>query len=190
MSNKTFIAVILVILIAAGGYLVVTQVSKPPVQIIGVKHASQGGLHITRGQKHVPYNSEPASSGPHYNDQGAPAPWGAYSQEIAPEVYVHNEEHGGIVVTYNPQLLPAAQVKQLERLFTSPYSDATFTPSKPLVMPRAADTHAIELAAWTYTLNLDTYNQSVLEKFYLQHVGKSPESGAGPSNLPVIQAGP
>ncbi len=189
MSNKSFAIVILVLLLGTGGFLAVKQGSTPKEAIIGVKHANQGQDHIPRGQKHKDYNSDPASSGPHYNDTGAPAPWGAYTQEVPQEVYVHNEEHGGVIVTYNPKLLSTYEVAKLQKLFTSPYSDRGFTPSKAIVTPRAKDTHAIELAAWTVTFNLDTYNEATLKKFYLQHVSQSPEATAGPSNTPVMQQG-
>jgi hypothetical protein len=189
MSNKTFLIVILALFLGAGGFFVIKQSSKPKEAILGVKHANQGQEHVTVGQKHINYNSEPASSGPHYSNAAAPAPWGAYSQELPPEVYVHNEEHGGIVTTYNPKLLSPVEVAKLQKLFTSPYSDSSFTPSKTIVIPRIEDTHAIELAAWTVTLNMDKYNEATLKKFYLQHVSQSPEATAGPSNTPIIQQG-
>ncbi len=186
MSNKSFLIILVVIVLGVGGFIIANKRATPAEVLLGVKHPNQGQEHITRGQKHASYNSDPASSGPHYNDQGAPAPWGAYSQEIPPEVFVHNEEHGGIVITYDPTKLSAADVTSLQQLFTVPYSDPMFSPTKVLVMPRASNTHAIQMAAWTYTLNLDTYDKNILKKFYLQHVGQSPEAGAGPANSPQI----
>jgi hypothetical protein len=173
----------------AGGFFAINQSKKPKEVIIGTKHANQGQNHIPRGQKHEAYNSDPASSGPHYNDYGAPAPWGAYTKEVPQEVFIHNEEHGGVIVTYNPKLLTTDEISKLQKLFTLPYSDNSFTPSKAIVTPRAKDTHAIELAAWTVTLNMDTYNEATLKMFYLQHVSQSPEAAAGPTNTPVVQTG-
>ncbi len=188
MSNKVFAIVILILVIGGGGYLVVTQNSKPKEAIIGVQHASQGQEHIAQGQTHKPYNSDPPSSGPHRSDAQAPAQWGVYAQEVPEEVFVHNEEHGGVVVTYSPTLLPTDQLKRLQALFAPPYSNPKFTPSKAIVTPRTKDTHAIELAAWTWTLSLDKYDEATLIKFYFQHEGKSPEPTAGPSNTPINQA--
>lgn len=187
MSNKTFLILIIAVALGFGGYIVYHSTSTPKEAILGVQHANQGQDHILRGKSHSAYNSSPASSGPHYNDQGAPAPWGAYTQEVPQEVFIHNEEHGGVVITYNPDLLPASDVAKLQKLFTSPYSDSSFNPNKGLVTPRKDDKHAIEIASWTYTLNLDKYDQSILEKYYLQHVGQAPENGAGPSNVPAVQ---
>ena len=130
MTNKTFAIVILILLLGSGGYLAIKLGSKPKEATIGVKHAIQGSDHIAEGQKHAAYNSSPASSGPHYSSASAPAPWGAYNQEVPPEYYIHNEEHGGVIVTYNPKLLPASDVSKLQKMFTKPYSDSTFAPNK------------------------------------------------------------
>ena len=178
---------IIAVVLGFGGFVIYHSTATPKEALLGVKHPNQGQDHVVRGKAHAAYNSDPASSGPHYNDQGAPAPWGAYHQEVPQEVYIHNEEHGGVVITYNPSLLSPTDVTKLQKLFTSPYSDSSFNPNKALVTPRVADKHAIEIASWTYTLNLDKYDQSILEKYYLQHVGQSPENGAGPNNTPSIQ---
>jgi len=162
------------------GYIAITQKSKPKEAIIGVQHTKQGENHIAAGQPHDAYNSDPASSGPHYADSSAPTPWGVYTQLIPDEVFLHNEEHGGVVVTYKPDL-PTNQIKSLRALFAAPYSDKSFEPNKAVVTARPQNTHAIELASWTWTLSLDQYDEAAIKKFYLQHVGKSPEAAAGPS---------
>ena len=187
MSNKVLMGLIAILVVGTIGYIAITQKSKSKETIIGVSYASQGGNHIQVGEKHPAYNSDPPSSGWHYATSFAPTPWGVYTQEVPDEVFLHNEEHGGVIVTYKPDL-PKDQVKKLQALFAPPYSNKTFSPSKAIVTPRSKDTHAIELASWTVTLNLDSYDQATLEKFYLQHVSKSPESAAGPNNTPINQA--
>ena len=188
MSNKSFLVLIAILVIGTFGFIAITQKSKPKEPIIGTQHANQGEKHIPQGQKHEAYNSEPASSGPHYADNTAPTPWGVYTQEVPEEVFIHNEEHGGVVVTYNPKLLPADQLKKLQALFAPPYSNKTFSPSKAVVTPRTKDTHAIQIASWTWTLNMDSYDEATLIKYYYQHEGKSPEPAAGPNNTPINQA--
>lgn len=188
MSNKIFYGIIGVFIIGLGAYVFIHQSSKPKEAIIGVKHSEQSRSHIQVGETHEPYNSDPPSSGKHYANSSAPTPWGVYTQEVPDEVFLHNEEHGGVIVTYNPKLLPADQLKTLQDLFAPPYSDPSFKPSKAVVTPRSKNTKPIELASWTYTLSLDSYDQQTLEKFYLQHVSHSPEPGAGPNNTPINQA--
>ena len=188
MSNKAFTTLIVVFIVGVFGFIFFNQKSKPAEPLIGVQHKNQGEQHIAEGQKHAAYNSDPASSGPHYNDANAPAPWGVYTQEVPEEVFVHNEEHGGVVITYNPKLLPADQLKKLQSLFAPPYSNRAFSPSKAIVIPRSKDTHAIEIASWTWTLNMDKYDEATLIKYYRQHEGQSPEPAAGPTNTPINEA--
>ena len=185
--SKVFTVTIVVLAGGFFGFVFLKQSSKPKEAIIGTSHPSQGEKHIAEGQKHEAYNSDPASSGPHYADTSAPTPWGVYTQEVPDEVFLHNEEHGGVIVTYKPDL-PADQLKKLRALFAPPYSLKSFTPSKAVVTPRAKNTHAIELAGWTYTLNLDQYDETTIMKFYLQRVSKAPEPTAGPTNTPINQA--
>ncbi len=187
MSNKLVIGVVAVVVIGIGA-LVVVQKTKPAPVLLGVQHPDQGRTHITRGQSHPAYNSDPASSGWHYNNAGAPTDWGVYTSEIAPEVYIHNEEHGGIIITYNPKLLPAAQIKELQALFVPPYTDPNFKPTKALVFPKSSDKYPIELASWTYTYDMNSYNQATLETYYQQHFDQSPEPTSGPFNTPINQA--
>lgn len=185
--SKKFIGILGALVVVFGALLLVKQ-SQPQVAQVGLQHPNQGQQHIQRGQSHETYNSDPASSGPHYNDSGAPTDWGVYTREVPEEVFVHNEEHGGIIVTYSPSLLAADQLKKLQQLFAPPYSNQKFQPSRFILTPRSKDTHAIELAAWTYTLNFDSYDEATLIQFYEQHVNKSPEAGAQPTNAPIDQA--
>lgn len=185
---KKVIFIVGILVLVLGGLVVFKQIHKSKEPLLGIKHPNQGQQHIQRGEKHAPYNSDPASSGPHYNDEGAPTAWGIYTAPVPQEVYVHNEEHGGVVITYNPKLLPADQLKKLQGLFSQPSSNKDFSASKYVVTPRPEDTHAIELAAWTYTLNLDTYDEATIIKFYQQHAGHSPEPLGGPNTPPINQA--
>lgn len=187
MSNKVFVAIIGILIVGSIGAIVLARRNEPKEAIIGVQHEEQGRNHIAPGQSHEPYSSEPASSGPHYANAQAPAPWGVYTQEVPEEVFLHNEEHGGVAITYKPDL-PKDQLEKLQALFASPYSNKDFSPSKAIVTPRSKNTKAIELASWTWTLSLDQYDEATIIKFYLQHVGKSPEPAAGPTNAPINQA--
>jgi hypothetical protein len=189
--DKRFLAILGVIIVIFLGIFIVTKSSNnkanPPSEKLGVYHPEQSKDHIPRGQQHEPYSSDPPSSGPHYADAGAPAPWGVYIEEVPDEVFLHNEEHGGVIVTYNPNLLPADQIKKLQTLFAPPYSNPNFKPNRAIVTPRSKNTKPIQLAAWTYTLNLDSYDEAKLMNFYLQRVNRAPEPGAGPTNAPIDQ---
>ncbi len=186
--SKTLIITAVLSIVGTGSLITVNQITKSKEPIVGVQHASQGQAHIKQGEAHDAYNSDPASSGPHYADSSAPTDWGIYTQEVPDEVFIHNEEHGGVIVTYQPELLPSDQLKKLQDLFNAPYSNKAFSPIKFIITPRSKDKHAIELASWTYTLNLDAYDETTIIKFFNQHAGRAPEPTAGPFNTPINQA--
>ena len=79
----------------------------------GQFYESLGQDHIPLGQEPPkPYNSNPPSSGGHYQ---SPANWGVYDHEIPDEATVHNLEHGGIRISYKPSI-PDAAKKKLEEI--------------------------------------------------------------------------
>jgi hypothetical protein len=65
----------------------------------GVKLTDQGNAHIQLAtEPHVPYNSDPPTSGPH---MPYIAPWGIHTEPIVRELQVHNLEDGGVMVQYH-----------------------------------------------------------------------------------------
>ena len=65
----------------------------------GVKFPDLGNAHIQLAtEPHVPYNSEPPTSGPHLPYI---APWGIHTEPIVKELQVHNLEDGGVMVQYH-----------------------------------------------------------------------------------------
>jgi hypothetical protein len=60
-------------------------------------YPSQGRTHVAKLAPGFTYNSDPASSGPHFS---SPANWGTYSTPVSQLVAVHNLEHGGIAAEY------------------------------------------------------------------------------------------
>jgi hypothetical protein len=59
----------------------------------------QGNLHIqSPGSPHVPYNSNPPTSGPHVPYLHR---WGVSKVPLIQEIQVHNLEDGGVIIQYN-----------------------------------------------------------------------------------------
>ena len=86
---------IAVVAAAIVGYFAYRAVADLP----GVKFADQGNAHIQMAaEPHVPYNSDPPTSGPHLPYI---APWGIHTEPIARELQVHNLEDGGVMVQYH-----------------------------------------------------------------------------------------
>jgi hypothetical protein len=69
---------------------------KPPP---GIEIPSQGNFHLASvDEPHGAYNSSPASSGPHV---GFLATWGVSEEPLPEELFIHNLEDGGVVLTYD-----------------------------------------------------------------------------------------
>lgn len=66
---------------------------------IGRAVPSQGNIHIqSPGSPHVPYNTDPPTSGPHVSYI---VRWGIHQAPITREIQVHNLEDGGVLIQYN-----------------------------------------------------------------------------------------
>jgi hypothetical protein len=140
--------------------------------LLGTQYPNLGQKHIQNvTDAHDPYNSNPPTSGTHYFK---PDPWGVYTEEVPDEILVHNLEHGGIDITYQPSL-PADQIKQLQDLYTSLPQSTTFNEVKLIVAPRAKNDSPISLTAWTYLYNLNGFDQAKILQFYTDHLDKGPE---------------
>lgn len=125
----------------------------------------QSREHVTT-TSHPVYNSNPPTSGWHYPK---PAEWGAYKEELPDEVLIHNLEHGGIWISYRPDISPE-MVEKLEGFYKS-------WGRKIIVTPRAANETDIALAAWTRLdkFNLEEYSEERVEKFIKAFRNRGPE---------------
>ncbi len=130
------------------------------------------------GQQHVPvgtsvtYNSNPPTSGPHYPYW---AGWGIYKNPPADEFLVHNLEHGGVIISYNPNRIKG---QELERLQAQARSLSRFNP-RIILTPRPNLDTAIALTAWNYLQKLDRYDPEAVKLFYDTHIARGPECQEG-----------
>ncbi len=135
-------------------------------------YPDQGRVHIAVGSAHEPYNSNPPTSGSHYEE------WAAekfYDKAIPDEHLVHNLEHGDIWISYHPRI-PGSVKEELRQ----------FADSKVVITLREANDHDIALAAWA---RLDAFNleggvldASRVEDFIKRYKNRGPEkvmSGIG-----------
>ena len=118
-------------LLAIGGVLLVGVIliassscwAASPIRIVGVTQPNDGGTHVAVGidcralaearrAAPDPYSSVPAASGPHWDPSGI-ANWGVYSTPQPETQVIHNLEHGGIVIWYDPTRSTDAEVDEL-----------------------------------------------------------------------------
>jgi len=111
--------------------------------------------HISqRAAADVVYNSNPATSGPHYGAAVAP---GIYRSNLPDGQTVHALEHGRVVIHYQPDT-PADVVRQLESIGKRYAGDTVVHPNPDL------DT-LIALTAWGRIDTLDGYDEERILAF-------------------------
>lgn len=127
--------------------------------------------HIPDKQK-VKYNSNPPTSGPHY---AIPAQWGIYNQAPEDERLVHNLEHGGIIISYNPKYIEGDKLDQIQ----AQVEKLSQINPRIILTPRSNLNTAIALTAWGYLENLNNYEPAAVKTFYNAHIARAPECDNG-----------
>lgn len=144
---------------------------------VGQAVPDEGRQHVQVGTQ-VTYQHQPPTSGSHYSQSGvAPVAWQTIGT-LQPEAWVHNLEHGGIVVLYNcpggcddlqkqlttyvNSLVPAEPQYGEYKIIMSPYSEGM-------------GTHKVAVLAWDRIEFLDGYDQARITEFYEAHVDQGPE---------------
>lgn len=157
--------------VALGAALVVYGAMKsgaPQSADQSVEYPVQGSDHIEVGSDHPPYNSNPPSSGWHYEE---PAKTGFREEEIADEHLVHSLEHGDIWIAYHPRV--GTEVKEALRQFAG---------GSVVVTSRSANDTDIAVVAWgrVDSFNLgetgfSTTTAARIGDFITRYVNKGPE---------------
>jgi hypothetical protein len=163
--DKTVLGIVGATVIILGGIVLFAGKSTTNQPQVGDTIEVQPAEHITAGQSHPDYSSNPPTSGWH---SANPAPWGAQTEPVADEVAIHNLEHGGIWITYNPSTVDQPTVEQLTNLVRG-YR------SKVLLSPREAADRPIALASWGRLTKLDTFDEAAITDFIDRNKNKGPE---------------
>ena len=160
-TNKIVILSVGIVIIAVV-ILLAMRTTQP--EIVGIKKiANMGNRHIdTVDAEHEPYNSNPPTSGPHV---GSIASWGVHTEIIPDEKQIHNLEDGGVVVQYNPDLLPKTEWKVLEDVAIG--AGRTHV----IVAPRYDMEYVIALTAWNKLLPLDIVDSEKIQQFIRAYEG-------------------
>ncbi len=132
--------------------------------------------HVPEGTS-VEYSTDPPTSGPHW---GSTARWGVYSdisRTPPDERLVHNLEHGGVIIYYDPDQVNETTVEKLETLTRELHSDRPCL----ILTPRQniQDDKPIALTAWGVLALLEDYDEAAIRAFWRDHVARGPEFGEG-----------
>lgn len=136
----------------------------------------EGNLHVPVGQQ-VTYQANPPASGSHWSAAGvAPVDAGVYDVALEEEQWIHNLEHGYVVLLYDchgpcqPDLRNDLQTL----LGTAPPSEL-FGNVKLVITPYAGLPFSFTVVAWDRQLHLDSLDQNAILDFYDQFVDQGPE---------------
>ncbi len=134
----------------------------------GVAVLIQGADHIQIGQSHPPYNSDPPTSGWHYETA---LDAGFYEESAPDEQLVHNLEHGHVVISYDCRKLDDCETvkSQLRGIFER------YDGWKVTVVPRENADAAIALTAWGRIDKLDRFDEGRITAFIDAWRDRGPE---------------
>lgn len=127
--------------------------------------AYEGTQHIAASIP-LDYTDAPPSGG---NHDPCWAAWGVHSEAVPARNFVHNLEHGGVVLLHDCD----CDVSALEGLASTLGGNVLVTPYPGLGKPFGA-------LAWGHRLLLDCYDASALSAFYADHQNQAPERTAAP----------
>ena len=138
-------------------------------------HPLAAGVHVAQCSP-ITYATNPPTSGSHY---GLWASWRAYADRVPRGFWVHDLEHGGIVVTYNCPTGCAAEVAALtaflaarpaDPLCVAPIRNRFVVTPDPLLDTRFA------ASAWGWSLRSDCFDLPALGSFIDAHYAQAPEN--------------
>jgi Protein of unknown function (DUF3105) len=169
------------------GYLGARQLGifevTPPVPTIdprtiqpyqGQQVATMEAKHILPTESFNAYNTNPPNSGPHWSAQGiGPINWTVYTTQQRNEGVVHNLEHGGVLLAYDPSV--GQDVVEKLKAVRAGWPKDKYGEVKIIIEPYAGMDAKIALTAWGWIDKMDTFDQARIQGFILAHIGKGPE---------------
>ncbi len=140
-----------------------------------VRNPEQDSPHQEPGTA-IAFRDNPPTNGPHY---GVWARWGIYRDVLPRGYWVHNLEHGGIVLLYRPDV-PAAQRDALEAFAMGLPPDPMCAPEgvrrRIIVTPDPMLPSPFAAVAWSHAYRADCVDTATLERFVLTLTAQSPEN--------------
>jgi len=132
--------------------------------------------HVATGSE-IAWTNNPPTGGPHY---GVWAAWDRQYAALPRGNYVHNAEHGGVILLYRcdagcpdvvTSLLAVARAMQADSLCASPITKRVIVTGDPL-LPDGVQVAAV---AWNHAYTASCYDTYV-ETFAREHYAKGPEN--------------
>lgn len=128
-------------------------------------HPEEGFNHLTRCDP-TTYMTNPPSSGNHYGD------WAMYQTYTTPfraGFWVHNLEHGAVVITYNCPAGCPDEVAQVQSFIDSLSNDCDPLPKRIILLPDPDLDVRFAASAWTFTIKAPCFNRAAFAQFVADH---------------------
>jgi hypothetical protein len=132
----------------------------------------EGAIHVAQGTS-VTYKANPPASGPHWPFWQTPWDW--YPDGLAREIWMHNLEHGGVVLLYNCPAGCDDELAQLVALRNGRHPDQ-YNVIRVLIVPDASMPHKFAAVAWRYRWQGDVVDEAAISCFIDARYDRAPES--------------
>lgn len=169
-TRLNLLSLIIAAIVAIGVVTISRAQQVPPNLPEGVEYyENDGHEHLSEGKRSF-YSTDPPTSGPHDPSWLPPSIYKA--EETRPELLVHNLEHGNIVIYFNPDILPKADIEwliQLARQYLGQWDGV-------LMVTRADKKHPLILSAWRANLRLEGLDKKRVLGFVDFFRGRGPEN--------------
>lgn len=162
------------LIVLAGIIFLVMQQLKP---LPGTHYPTNGNQHVTLGEAHGAYFTNPPTSGWHLDPIPNP---GIYNQPKRPEELGHFMEHGGVWVLYTCPDGCSDLVQQLTDVVNKEIDGnhpVALAPYPPPGYP--LPDHKISMIAWQWMEGLDDFNAGTIQNFIERHTCQYNPEGPG-----------
>ncbi|MBI1847380.1 MAG: DUF3105 domain-containing protein [Candidatus Rokubacteria bacterium] len=150
--------------------IIVLVVATAAAEDAGRRMLDEGQTHIPEGTR-ATYKHFPPTSGPHWPTWAA---YGLHPEPLPPELWVHNLEHGGIVILYHCAQPCPELVRSLAEAYET-FPRGKYGTVKLVVSPNARRRRPIAVLAWTWIDEMPAFDRARLLRFYQAHVDQGPE---------------
>jgi hypothetical protein len=130
--------------------------------------------HVAEGTP-IHYSTRPPIAGPHY-----PRPYPGYGvteAPVEPGYWVHNLEHGAVVLLYQcPDSCPEV-LADLRAFYDDIPAHPNWKGGEPrlLITPYADMDHRFAIIAWGHLMEMDEFNWTEVRGFFKEYVDRGPE---------------
>jgi hypothetical protein len=149
-----------------------------------VRGEEQSSPHVAPGTP-IAFRDNPPVNGTHYDVW---ARWGIYREAIPRGYWVHNLEHGAIVIAYKPEL-SSAERDRLEAFVRAlppePECAAQGVRRRIIVTPDPMLPTRVAALAWNHAYTADCVDEAALERVVLGLTGRAPENVCADGFFPL-----